>query len=253
MSYDFFGYRFSSHVASVSEARQIIRDMQRAYLEDPHSPSLALFRQVETPEEASFALRQVSLWARNFPRWCGNVVQRCPHLDVRQRLIRDMYDEEIGDPLGQTPHYVLLCRLLHALGVAQEEIEATRPLPQVFLVLCTFDQITRTRHWLVGLQALVAVEHLTKPASAEETVAWWQRRFGLSREDLMFFWVHGPADEIHAGEEMEQLIDAYLERFPEVLQEVVEVARYAIQAYRIRNESIAEAIRALRRGAPLPA
>jgi hypothetical protein len=52
---------------------------------------------------------------------------------------------------------------------------------------------------------------------------------------------------------MEQLIDAYLERFPEVLQEVVEVARYAIQAYRIRNESIAEAIRALRRGAPLPA
>jgi pyrroloquinoline quinone (PQQ) biosynthesis protein C len=148
---------------------------------------------------------------------------------------------------------VLLCRLLHALGVSQEEIEATRPLPQVFLVLCTFDQITRTRHWLVGLQALVAVEHLTKPASAEETVAWWQRRFGLSREDLMFFWVHGPADEIHAGEEMEQLIDAYLERFPEVLQEVVEVARYAIQAYRIRNESIAEAIRALRRGAPLPA
>ncbi|GBC77545.1 PqqC-like protein [bacterium HR08] len=253
MTYDFFGYVLPASVTSVGEAREAIRRMQRAYLEDPTSPSRALFQELQTREEAIFALRQVSLWARNFPRWCANVVQRCPFLEVRQKVIRDMYDEEIGDALGRTPHYLLLCRVLEALGATREQIEATRPLPGVFLVLCTFDQLTRTRHWLVGLQALVAVEHLTKPASAETTVQWWQQRFGLSREQLMFFWVHGPADEEHAGEGMERLLDAYMEQHPHLLNELVEVAGFAIQAYRMRNESIVEAIRASRRGIPLPA
>ncbi len=253
MTYDFFGYVLPASVTSVGEAREAIRRMQRAYLEDPASPSRALFQELQTREEAIFALRQVSLWARNFPRWCANVVQRCPFLEVRQKVIRDMYDEEIGDALGRTPHYLLLCRVLEALGATREQIEATRPLPGVFLVLCTFDQLTRTRHWLVGLQALVAVEHLTKPASAETTVQWWQQRFGLSREQLMFFWVHGPADEEHAGEGMERLLDAYMEQHPHLLNELVEVAGFAIQAYRMRNESIVEVIRASRRGIPLPA
>jgi pyrroloquinoline quinone (PQQ) biosynthesis protein C len=253
MSVDFFGYRWSQSIADVGEARRAIRQMQRAYLDDPASPSRFLFRGLETREEAIFALCQISLWARNFPRWCANVVQRCPHLEVRQRLIKDMFDEELGDPLGKTPHYVLLCRVLQALGASIEQVEATRPLPPVFLVLSTFDQITRARHWLVGLQALVAVERLTVPASVEETVQFWQSRFGLSREDLTFFWVHGPADEEHAGEGMEQLIDRYLQQHPDLLAEVVEVARYAIEAYRIRNESILAAIRASRQGEPLPA
>lgn len=247
--YDYLGYTRQRKIKSVSDAREAIRRMQRAYLEDRRSPSKVLFRDVRTREEAVFALRQVSLWARNFPRWCANVMERCPYLEVRQKLIKDMFDEEIGDQWGKTPHYLLLSRLIQALGATPDDVDATRPLPTVYLVLCTFDEMTRTRHWLVGLQALVAVEHLTKPASAEETVAFWQERFGLSRDELMFFWVHGPADEEHAGKGMERLIDGYLERFPHLLDEVVDVADYAIQAYRMRNESIVEAIRERRREA----
>jgi pyrroloquinoline quinone (PQQ) biosynthesis protein C len=252
-NFDFIGYTVPQKITHVTQARQAIRQMQRAYLDDPASPSKSIFRDLETPQEAIFALCQVSLWARNFPRWCANVMQQCPHLEVRQKLIKDMFDEEIGDEWGKTPHYVLLSRLIQALGATAEQVDATRPLPTVFLVLSTFDQITRARHWLVGLQALVAVEHLTKPASAEETVQFWQSRFGLNREDVMFFWVHGPADEEHAGEGMERLLDRYLEQYPYLLTEVVEVAGYAIQAYRMRNESIAAAIRAARQGASLPA
>jgi len=102
MTYDFFGYVLPASVTSVGEAREAIRRMQRAYLEDPASPSRALFQELQTREEAIFALRQVSLWARNFPRWCANVVQRCPFLEVRQKVIRDMYDEV--DPFRASPY-----------------------------------------------------------------------------------------------------------------------------------------------------
>ncbi len=249
--YEFIGYTLPLRIHSVEQARQVIRQMQRAYLEDPASPKV--FRDLQTREEAIFALRQISLWARNFPRWCANVMQQCPYLEVRQKLIKDMFDEEIGDAWGNTPHYVLLSRLIQALGATAEQVEATRPLPLVFLVLSTFDQITRTRHWLVGLQALVAVEHLTRLASVQETVELWKSRFGLSHEDVMFFWVHGPADEEHAGEGMGRLIDRYLEQYPYLLTEIVEVTGYAIEAYRVRNESIVAAIAASRQGVPLPA
>jgi pyrroloquinoline quinone (PQQ) biosynthesis protein C len=138
------------------------------------------------------------------------------------------------------------------LGASASDVDATRPLPTVFLVLSTFDDVTRTRPWLVGLQALVAVEYLTQPLSAEITLKIWQERFGLTRDDLAFFWVHGPADEEHAGGGMEKLIDGYLDLHPDLLDETVEAAGYAIDAYRIRNQSIAEAILASRQGKPLP-
>jgi pyrroloquinoline quinone (PQQ) biosynthesis protein C len=249
---NFLGYRDDRKIKDAAAAREAIRGMQRAYLEDTVSPSKFLFRELQTRQEAIFAFRQISLWARNFPRWCANVVQRCPYLDVRQRLIKDMYDEEIGDRLANTPHYLLLTRLVQALGASASEVDATRPLATVFLVLSTFDDVTCTRHWLVGLQALVAVENLTQPLSAEITLKIWQERFGLTWDDLAFFWVHGPADEEHAGTGMEQLIDGYLGLHPELLDETVQVAGYAIEAYRIRNQSIMDAILSSRRGEALP-
>jgi pyrroloquinoline quinone (PQQ) biosynthesis protein C len=249
---NFLGYSGDRKITTASEAREAIRRMQQAYLKDPASPSKFLFRELETREEAIFVFRQISLWARNFPRWCANVVDRCPYLEVRQKLIKDMYDEEIGDKLANTPHYLLLSRFIQALGASASDVDATRPLPTVFLVLSTFDDVTRTRPWLVGLQALVAVEYLTQPLSAEITLKIWQERFGLTRDDLAFFWVHGPADEEHAGGGMEKLIDGYLDFHPDLLDETVEAAGYAIDAYRIRNQSIAEAILASRQGKPLP-
>ena len=44
-------------------------------------------------------------FAENFPRWFGHIVANCPHLSVRQYMIRNMYIEEVEDPTIKNGHY----------------------------------------------------------------------------------------------------------------------------------------------------
>ena len=66
-----------------------------------------------------FALEHCA-FADNFPRWFGNIIANCPHLDVRQYMIENMYVEEVNDPTIQNGHYESLVDFAAALGYDRE-------------------------------------------------------------------------------------------------------------------------------------
>ena len=44
-------------------------------------------------------------FAERFPRWFGNIVSNCPHLEARQYMIENMFVEEVKDPAIEAGHY----------------------------------------------------------------------------------------------------------------------------------------------------
>ena len=56
-------------------------------------------------EGAKVWLLEHAVFADHFPRWFGNVVARCPHIEARRYMIENMYVEEVEDPTVKEGHY----------------------------------------------------------------------------------------------------------------------------------------------------
>ena len=64
------------------------------------------------------------VFAASFPRWLANVTGNCPHLDVRQYLIENMYVEEVRDPTEPIGHYESMVRFAVAVGLDDAWVRA---------------------------------------------------------------------------------------------------------------------------------
>lgn len=61
-------------------------------------------------------------FAERFPRWFGNIVANCPHLDARQYMIENMFVEEVKDPSIEAGHYESMVDFAVATGAERQEV-----------------------------------------------------------------------------------------------------------------------------------
>lgn len=98
------------------------------------------------------------VFAANFPSWLANITGNCPHLDVRQYLIQNMYVEEVHDPTVTSGHYESLVDFAVALGLDRAYVHAYRgaPITKMRIVYCEW--VSRTRPWLEAFAAIAGNE-----------------------------------------------------------------------------------------------
>jgi pyrroloquinoline quinone (PQQ) biosynthesis protein C len=110
-----------------------------------------------TREGARIYALEHSVFAANFPRWLGNIVGNCPHLEVRQYLIENMFVEEVRDPTVTTPHYESLVDFAVGLGLDRDFVLGWRgtPITRWRMGYCEW---ASKRPWLEAFAAITASE-----------------------------------------------------------------------------------------------
>jgi pyrroloquinoline quinone (PQQ) biosynthesis protein C len=159
--------------------------------------------QAFTLQDLRVYLKQFAFVARNFPRWLANVTANCPVLEVRQQLIRNMWDEDVKDSEFGDCHYNFLLRFGRAVGLKDEEIHGAEPFPTTFAAIMSWDHISRTRSWVEGLAMaggleLINTEEIRKRINLPR-VKQAYAKLGLNPEDYLFNALHEVKDEEHGN------------------------------------------------------
>lgn len=97
------------------------------------------------------------VFAANFPRWLANIAGNCPHLDVRQYLIENMFVEEVRDPTVETPHYESLVDFAVGLGVDRDFCVNYKGAPVTRWRMGYCEWVSK-QPWLQGFAAITASE-----------------------------------------------------------------------------------------------
>jgi pyrroloquinoline-quinone synthase len=139
------------------------------------------------------------------PTYLSAVHTNTPHferdgrsdLGPRQTILQNLVDEE----LGPNNHPALWKRFAAALGLSEDDLAATAPLPATRLLIETFTDLCRNRPYYAGLAALHAFESQV-PAIAAVKIEGLRRFYGLSDPSAVeFFSVHEKADVAHSAAE----------------------------------------------------
>lgn len=99
-----------------------------------------------------------TFFAGHFPRWFGNVIGNCPHLDVRCYIIGNIYVEEVHDPTIDDTHYGSMVKFGEGLGLSRDEILNHVPSIPMRMGVHYWDNVSRTRPWIEGFAAVGALE-----------------------------------------------------------------------------------------------
>jgi pyrroloquinoline-quinone synthase len=149
------------------------------------------------------------------PTYLSAVHSNTPHfasdgtcdLAPRQTILQNLVDEEAGP----NNHPVLWKRFANALGLSDEDLAATAPMPETQKLIETFTDLCRNRPYYAGLAALHAFESQV-PAIAAVKIEGLRRFYGLTDpDDVAFFSVHREADVVHSAAEwglIEQAVDS---------------------------------------------
>jgi pyrroloquinoline quinone (PQQ) biosynthesis protein C len=104
-----------------------------------------------------FALEH-TVFAAHFPRWFGNVIANCPHLEARRYMIQNMYVEEVHDPTVSVGHYESMVVFAVGLGLDEAYVREYAGHIATRMGLAYWDNVSRTRPWLEGFAAIAGLE-----------------------------------------------------------------------------------------------
>ena len=174
--------------------------MNEVWVED--SPFIADFVEGKVPKENL---------ARFAPSYCYQVEQfkRCvaavyvqaePH-DVRALMLANL-EEEHGEGDPSRDHTALVAKFARALGATIEDIYAVEPIPESREWIDRILRVCRDEDFVVGLAAIsFGIEFRTQTMALLGQI--YRDQYGLSEDDLEFFFMHLEADEEHAGRAIE--------------------------------------------------
>ncbi len=112
-----------------------------------------------TFEDLRQRIKLFMVFSRRFPQWLANVHARCPEPEVRQRLVRNMYDEEVFDKDLGNYHVGQQIAEAKLMGLTDADLERPEDVtPTMFACVNAWDNITRNRTWQEGLAALACLE-----------------------------------------------------------------------------------------------
>jgi pyrroloquinoline-quinone synthase len=199
-------------------------------------------------EGAKVWLLEHAVFADHFPRWFGNVVARCPHIEARRYMIENMYVEEVEDPTVKEGHYETLIKMGIALGLSREQITSHEPMPVTLMAINYWDNAGKTKPWLEGFAAICGIEISNNPELCaiynvkSTSTGWAWRSLGLPEEALVHWKSAEAADTGEQGhsEEPIRILIEYARR-PEDEDAVLQAISESYRVKRHRIDVIAEA------------
>lgn len=170
----------------------------------------------------------------NFKRCVAAVYAAAEPRDVRELMLENL-EEEHGEGDPARDHTQLVARFGRALGADLPDPFNVEPIPEGRQWVERILAICRDEHFVVGLAALsYGIEARTRTMAFLGTI--YRDRYGLSEEDLEFFFMHLEADEEHAGRAIELLrkyctTEELLERSKWAVREVLDATRVAAEGF----------------------
>jgi pyrroloquinoline-quinone synthase len=164
-------------------------------------PLLSRLAELNEEELRQFA-SQFYLYVRVFPRLLGAVIYRVRDEGLRQALVLNLVNEcgglvslEAGD-LSET-HPALYRRFTGALGISDDELDRTKPLPSTNQFINTYRKLYLRSHLTKVLGAVGPGTECIVPAMYSLILDGLERRGQFSGEHLKFFHLHLPLDAEH--------------------------------------------------------
>ena len=192
-------------------------------------PFMVDFAQGKVPREnlARFAA-SYCFQVDNFKRFVAQVYANAEPRDVRELMLENLWEEHgEGDP--SRDHAVLVAKFGRALGADVPDPYDVEPIPESREWIDRILAVCRDEHFVVGLAAIsFGIEFRTQTMALLGQI--YRDQYGLSEDDLEFFFMHLEADEEHAGRAIE-LVRKYctseelLDRCKWAVREVLEATR----------------------------
>lgn len=146
-----------------------------------------------------FALQGYQL-TKNFARYVGACYHNCPVEKYRIKLAINLYEEETGKLSKSDNHLRLMQKFLRSLGITDEEMERTPPLPATQdLIDFRWGLLQHPRDFHKGAAAILIAsegQNLEQKAG-KATKSLLPQIYHLSQDDLQFFIIHATEDVYH--------------------------------------------------------
>ncbi len=128
-----------------------------------------------------------------FPRYLSSIHANCDDIHVRQILLENLVDEE----MGEENHPELWMRFAEGMGNTRENVNDTVAIKETQELVDTFMKLSKEQKYHIGLAALYCYESMV-PEVAENKIEGLQKFYGIKDENtLKFFTVHIHADKWH--------------------------------------------------------
>jgi pyrroloquinoline quinone (PQQ) biosynthesis protein C len=166
-----------------------------------------------TKPGAQVLITQLGLFIRHRRDCWAHVSANCPHMSVKQKILRHEYGEVIKDEYAEHGHMELIVRQAKALGLTPKEALEVEPLATTRATLYAWAWMTREKSWLEGLAALTITEWANDDrllrdlggGLSSRMAKRWMDDLGFGWEDMPNFKVHSQADEEHSDMFLEDL------------------------------------------------
>ncbi|MCS6905400.1 MAG: CADD family putative folate metabolism protein [Bacteroidia bacterium] len=141
--------------------------------------------------------KQYYHFVQEFPTYISATHANTPYLSVRQELLNNLIEEE----KGEANHPTLWLQFMSALGITEEEAQATNLFPETQECLSTLRALARSQDFTGGVAALYAYESQI-PEVAATKIKGLKEYYNISSpQALAFFTVHQEADVYHSASE----------------------------------------------------
>jgi len=177
-----------------------------------------------TPETIKEYASQYFKHVSSFPRYLSAIHSNCDDIQVRQTLLENLVDEELGDE----NHPELWIRFAEGMGNTRDQIANTIPMKETKDLVDTFNKLSKSDQYHVGLAALYCYESM-QPEISETKKDGLQNHYGITDENaLKFFTVHMHVDKWHREVIRKLLVE--LSHTKQKQQEILDAVSSALMA-----------------------
>jgi len=169
-----------------------------------------------------------------FKRAVAAVYAAAPTRDVRELMLENL-EEEHGEGDPSRDHVQLVAKFGRALGADIPDPFDVEPIPESKAWVDRLVHLCMTENFVVGLAALsYGIEARTRTMAFLGSI--YRDKYGLSTDDLEFFFMHLEADEDHSARAIEMLrkyctTEELLERSKWAVREVLDATRITAEGF----------------------
>ena len=171
----------------------LLQELQQELEQHPVNSNIyfqKFLNQSLSPQQLRMFLKQYHYFCKHFVKLLEGLLYRTPvdQINMRIELAKTLYSELGNGKPGQA-HITLLTNFSRALGIKDEELARTEPLPSVITYLETLDRLFMESDFLRALGAELAVE----VTAASEFKYFYPGLSGYDMfkdQDLEFFRLH---------------------------------------------------------------
>jgi pyrroloquinoline quinone (PQQ) biosynthesis protein C len=170
------------------------------------------------------------------PAW----LSRCPDAAVVHKTIEQIQEELVHDETIGRAHTELLFEMGRNIGLTDEEMRDSKPVPLVEVAFNVWENLARNRHWINGwLSSSVGEFIITAVPENNFRGERWMKALDLPEKDVFFFTYHEKADLDHAGRQIWTPIVRHVQDERD-RQEVLSGARLALESLRLFYRGVAD-------------